>query len=78
MKTCWGSGSTAPRILNPSIGGGEWSASRPGRFTPRIRTTTPPPDYPLDRKQGGLQRRSGGGAWLGTGTTSHFFKAAGA
>jgi hypothetical protein len=30
--------------------GGEWSASRPGRFTPR---------YPLDRRLGGPQDRSG-------------------
>jgi len=31
MKTYWGSGDIAPRIL---ILGGEWSNSRPGRFTP--------------------------------------------
>jgi hypothetical protein len=24
----------ASRILNPTLDGGEWSASRPGRFTP--------------------------------------------
>jgi hypothetical protein len=39
MKT-WGSGGTAPRILNLGIrDGGEWSASRPGRFTPGVRNT---------------------------------------
>jgi hypothetical protein len=35
MKTYWGSEGTAPRILD--IDGGEWSASRPGRFNPRER-----------------------------------------
>jgi hypothetical protein len=30
----WGSGSIAPSILDLGFGG-EWSASRPGRFTPR-------------------------------------------
>jgi hypothetical protein len=42
MKT-WGSGGTS------ALGGGEWSASRPGRF----------PRYPLDRRLGGPQSRSG-------------------
>jgi hypothetical protein len=27
----------APRILTSALDGGEWSASRPGRFTPRKR-----------------------------------------
>jgi hypothetical protein len=36
---------------------GKWSASRPGRFTPRKRA----PWYPLDRRLGGLQSRSGRG-----------------
>jgi hypothetical protein len=31
MKVYWGSGGIAPHILRP---GGEWSASRLGRFTP--------------------------------------------
>jgi hypothetical protein len=35
-------------------GGGEWSASRPGRYTPQGKG----PWYPLDRKLGGLQSRS--------------------
>jgi hypothetical protein len=35
MKAYWGSGSIAPHILTTALDGGEWSASRPGRFTPR-------------------------------------------
>jgi hypothetical protein len=36
VKTYWGSGGIAPRILLTStLDGGEWSALRPGRFTPR-------------------------------------------
>jgi hypothetical protein len=38
MKTYWGSGGIAPRILTLALNGGEWSASRFGRFTPRERT----------------------------------------
>jgi hypothetical protein len=34
--------------------GGEWSASRPSRFTPGERA----PRYPLDRRLGGPQSRS--------------------
>jgi hypothetical protein len=38
MKTYWGSGGRAPRILwRSALDGGEWSASCPGRFTPRER-----------------------------------------
>jgi hypothetical protein len=37
--------------------GGEWSASRLGRFNPRERA----PWYPLDRRLGGPQSRSGRG-----------------
>jgi hypothetical protein len=33
MKT-WGSGGIAPPFLTSGLGGGEWSTSRPGRFTP--------------------------------------------
>jgi hypothetical protein len=36
MKTYWGSGGIAPRILGIATKW-EWSASRPGRFTPRER-----------------------------------------
>jgi hypothetical protein len=38
MQTYWGSGGIAPCILTSAIAGGEWSASRPGRFTPTERT----------------------------------------
>jgi hypothetical protein len=37
MKTYWRSGGIAPRIVWPLTSGGEWSASRPGRFIPRER-----------------------------------------
>jgi hypothetical protein len=40
--------------LTSALDGGEWSASRPGRFTPRERA-------PLDRRLGGPQSRSGCG-----------------
>jgi len=47
MKAHWGSGDIAPRILT-STDGGEWSASRPGRFTPGKE-----PRYLSDRRLGG-------------------------
>jgi hypothetical protein len=37
MKTYWGSGGIAPRILTSALDGGEWSASCPACFTPRER-----------------------------------------
>jgi hypothetical protein len=37
MKTYWGSGYIAPRILDLGLDGGELSASRSGRFTSRER-----------------------------------------
>jgi hypothetical protein len=38
MKAYWGSGGIAPLIfLTSALDGGEWSASRTGRFTPRER-----------------------------------------
>jgi hypothetical protein len=37
MKTYWGSGGIAPHILDSALGGGEWPASRPDRFTPKER-----------------------------------------
>jgi hypothetical protein len=37
MKTHWGSGGIAPRILDLGTRWDEWSDSRPGRFTPRER-----------------------------------------
>jgi hypothetical protein len=42
--------------LTSALDGGEWSASRPGRFTPRKS-----PWYPLDRRLDGPQNRSGYG-----------------
>jgi hypothetical protein len=41
--------------LTSALVGGEWSASRHGRFTHRKRV----PFYPLDRRLGGPQSRSG-------------------
>jgi hypothetical protein len=41
MKTYWGTEGTAPVIqsfLTSALDGGEWSASRPARFTPGLRT----------------------------------------
>jgi hypothetical protein len=35
MKTHGGTRSIASSILTSTLDGGEWSASRPGRFTPR-------------------------------------------
>jgi hypothetical protein len=37
MKMFWGRGVIAPHILHPALNGGKWSASRPGRFTPKER-----------------------------------------
>jgi len=37
LETYRRSGCIAPLILDPVLDGGEWSASRPGRFTPRGR-----------------------------------------
>jgi hypothetical protein len=54
MKTYWGSGGIAPRNLTSALDGGEWSASRPGRFCTRERA----PWYPLVRGLGGPQSRS--------------------
>jgi hypothetical protein len=34
MKTLWGSGGIAPPFVTSALDAGEWSASRPGRFTP--------------------------------------------
>jgi hypothetical protein len=47
-----GSGGIAPLTL--ALDGGEWSASRPGHFTPGGKN----PRYPLDRRLGGPQNRS--------------------
>jgi hypothetical protein len=40
--------------LTSALDGGEWSASRPGRFTPQGKS----PWYPWDRRLGGPQSRS--------------------
>jgi hypothetical protein len=51
-----GSGCIDPRILETSaLVGDEWSASRPGRFVPRGKSLR----YPLDKRLGGYQNRSG-------------------
>jgi hypothetical protein len=57
IKAYWGSGGIAPRIVTSAIDGGEWSASRPGRFISQGKS----PWYPLDRMVGGPQSRSGRG-----------------
>jgi hypothetical protein len=44
-------------FLTSALDGGKWPASRPGRFTPGERDRW----YPLDRRLGGPQSRSGGG-----------------
>jgi hypothetical protein len=51
----YGSGCIDPLFLTSALVGGEWSTSRPGRFTPRGKS----PRYPLDRRLGGPQSRSG-------------------
>jgi hypothetical protein len=50
-----GSGCIYPHFLDSAVVGGEWSASRPGRFTPGGRA----PRYPMDRRLRGAQSRSG-------------------
>jgi hypothetical protein len=37
MKEYWGSGGIVHEFLTSVVEGGEWSASRPDRFTPRKR-----------------------------------------
>jgi hypothetical protein len=37
MKAYYGVEVRLPALLTSALGGGEWSASRPGRFTPRER-----------------------------------------
>jgi hypothetical protein len=55
MKTCRGMEVWLHVFLTSALDGGEWSVSRPCRFTPRETG----PRYPLDRKQDGPQSRSG-------------------
>jgi hypothetical protein len=45
----------APPFLTSPLDGGEWTASRPYRFTPREKS----PKYALDRRLSGPQSRSG-------------------
>jgi hypothetical protein len=54
MKT-FGGVEVYSTILDLGTRWGEWSASRPGRFTPGKRV----PRYPLDRRVGGPQGWSG-------------------
>jgi hypothetical protein len=54
-EVIWGSGGISPPTLISARDGGEWSASRFGVFTPR----DTPSGYPLDRRLGGPQSRSG-------------------
>jgi len=55
MKDCLGSGGKAPRILDLCTRW-MWVVSRPGRFTPSESSW-----YPLHKRLGGLQSRSGHG-----------------
>jgi hypothetical protein len=51
MNTYWGVEVYLRAFLTSALDGGEWSASRPGRFTPQGKS----PRYPLDRRLGGPQ-----------------------
>jgi hypothetical protein len=55
MKTYGGVDVQVHVFLNSELVGGEWSASRPGRFTAGGKS----PRYPLDRRLGGPQNQSG-------------------
>jgi hypothetical protein len=57
MKACWGAEVQLHAFLTSALEGGEWSASRPSSLTPRERDR----QYPLDRRLGGPQSRSGHG-----------------
>jgi hypothetical protein len=46
---------SSTQFLTSALEGSEWSASRPGRFTPQGKS----PRYPLDRRLDGPQSRSG-------------------
>jgi hypothetical protein len=56
IKAYWEWRHSSTHSLTSALDGSEWSASSPGRFTP-----TEPPRYPLDRRLGGPQSRSGRG-----------------
>jgi hypothetical protein len=55
MKTYGGVDVYIHIFLTSALAVGEWSASRPGRFTPRGKSAR----YPLDSMLGGPQSRSG-------------------
>jgi hypothetical protein len=57
MKAHWGVEVYLHAFLTSALDGGEWSASCPGRFTPRKKE----PLVPIGRRLGGLQSRSGRG-----------------
>jgi hypothetical protein len=57
MKAYWGMELLFQALLTSALDSGEWLSSCFGRFTPRERT----PRYPLDRRLGRFQRRSGRG-----------------
>jgi len=56
MKAYWGVVVLFHAFLTLTLGG-EWSASRPGRFIPKGKSLW----YALDRRLGGPQSRSGRG-----------------
>jgi hypothetical protein len=56
MKTYWQCRYRSTHSLISALDGGELSASRPGRFTPREN-----PRYTFYRRLGGIQSRSGHG-----------------
>jgi hypothetical protein len=56
MKTYGGVNVQINVFLTSALAGGEWSASRPGRFTPG-ESAPPPHRYPLDRSMSGPQSR---------------------
>jgi len=56
MKTFWGSGGKLHAFLTSALYGGQWSSSRPGRFTQRERA---PDTHWIEL--GGPQSRSGHG-----------------
>jgi hypothetical protein len=55
MKTYGGVEVQLHAFLTSALDGGEWLASRPGRYIPVVTD----PVYPLGRRLGGPQRRSG-------------------
>jgi hypothetical protein len=54
METYGGSGGAAAPFLTSALDGGEWSVSRPGRFTPGINH----PLYLFDKRLGAAVKKS--------------------